>query len=123
MTLSKEELEFALGCAKSYYYESSESDYPNNNDKINEIRYRDLENALLVDNLEIEGYEKSEWIKFDPNNPKTFPPELTRVQVFDKESGDILTAKYDYDSNEWSLSWCMITHWRTLPKPPQEETK
>lgn len=29
--------------------------------------------ALETDTLEIEGYERAEWIKFDPHDESTFP--------------------------------------------------
>lgn len=125
MTLSKEELEFALGCAKSYYYESSESDYPNKNDKDNEIRYRDLENALCVNNLEIEGYEKSEWIKFDRGNPDTYPPPGKHYIAY-AHGGCHMAVMYRYLSetetdeqfaDRFSLRYG-FTHWRPEPKMP-----
>ena len=121
MILSKDDLSFAFNCARQYFYDSLNSDYPRKDDQKNWELSHLLEQEADNDALEIEGYERvPAWVRFDPNDPKTFPPESTRVQVFDKESEDILTAKYDYDSNEWSLSWCMITHWRPLPVPPVE---
>lgn len=119
MTLSKEELEFALVCAKSYYYESSESDYPNKSDKDNEIRFRDLENALYADNLEIEGYEKSEWIKFDSNDSKTFPPKGNDQFLTLSNDGEIRSMRFDFDA---ALVWKYhISHWRPLPNLPVEK--
>lgn len=109
MKLSKEDLSYIFDCA----------DDPDSCVR-GGLDMDDVKNAFIEGTLEIEGYERFKWTRFDPDDPKTFPPELTRVQVFDKESGEVLTAKYDYDSREWSLSWCMITHWRPLPKPPAE---
>ena len=128
MKLSKEELEFALVCAKSYYYESSESDYPNKSDKDNEARYRDLENAIYADKLEIEGYEQVKWIKFNRNDPSTYPPVGHHIIVYspghmsvlfryslatetDEQFADRFTQRYGF------------THWHKLPEPPQQETK
>ena len=33
----------------------------------------DARKALEAGTLEIEGYERSQWVKFDPQNPNTFP--------------------------------------------------
>lgn len=56
--------------------------------------------ALENGTLEIEGYVREdhlrdttkmvdEWTKFDPNDPKTFPPNNTRVVVYEKEHNTI----------------------------------
>ena len=42
MKLSKDDLSFALVCAKSYYYDSLNSDYPNKDDQKNAELFRDL---------------------------------------------------------------------------------
>lgn len=119
MKLSKEELEFALTCAKSYYYQSSESDYPNKSDKDNEARYRDLENALYADKLDIEGYERSEWTKFDPNDPKTFPPKGARYLIV-TGSGQFIVSLFIDDKVIKSFWEDCVTHWKALPPPPNE---
>lgn len=41
----------------------------------------DARKALEAGTLEIEGYERSGWTRFDPNDPKTFPPEGAFVLV------------------------------------------
>lgn len=118
MTLSNEELGFALECAKSYYYQSSESDYPNKSDKNNEIRFRDLENALYTDNLEIEGYEKVQWVKFDPNDESTFPPCEGMYLVCRGVEPYFREAKFYGDKLVFGDT-CVIL-WRPLPKLPLE---
>ena len=126
MKLSKDELEFALSCAKSYYYQSSESDYPNKTDKENEERYRDLENALDSDKLEIEGYERDLWIKLDPNNPDTFPP---RSHYFFAYSPGHMSLMFRYsDVGETNKEFARrftqrygFTHWRPVPPPVETE--
>lgn len=58
MKLSKDDLSFALNCAKQYYYDSLNSDYPRKDDQKNEELFRDLEQEADNDTLEIEGYER-----------------------------------------------------------------
>lgn len=91
----------------------------------------ELSRACDNGTLEIEGYVREdhlrdttkmvdEWTKFDPDDPKTFPPELTRVLAFDRNSGKVFIEKFDVDLRVWLLPWCVITHWRPLPKLPLE---
>lgn len=130
MILSNEELEFALGCAKSYYYESSESDYPNKSDKDNEIRFRDLENSLYADNLEIEGYERLRWTKFDKNDPSTYPPTGQHFIAYGHGHMNVMfrytsvTESNEEFANRYFERYG-FTHWRPAPKAPveTEETK
>ena len=128
MTLSKEELEFALVCAKSYYYESSKSDYPSKSDKDNEARYRDLENALYADKLEIEGYERLQWIKFNKNDPSTYPPVSHHFIACSPGHMSVLfryslASETDEQFADRFIQRYGFTHWLPLPKPIQEETK
>ena len=58
MKLSKDDLSFALTCAKGYFYDSLNSDYPNKDDQKNAELFRDLEQEADNDTLEIEGYER-----------------------------------------------------------------
>lgn len=69
--------------------------------------------------LEIEGYEKSEWIKFDPNDPKTFPPKGNDQFLTLSNDGEIRSMRFDFDT---ALVWKYhISHWRPLPNLPVEK--
>lgn len=84
--------------------------------------------------LEIEGYvradhfadaEKMLWTKFDPNDPKTFPKDDESVLVYyDGEivwlEAHVCDGYCTFFSPEWNPKMKHITHWRPLPKPPQE---
>ena len=92
-----------------------------------EIDFRDgtckqISPKLTADNVEIEGFERVEWVKFDPNDPKTFPPcgeflgyvAGTVVRAF-RHPGET----DEYFANKFSIK-NHLTHWRPLPKPPPE---
>lgn len=81
--------------------------------------------AIREDNIEIEGFERVVWTKFDPYNPSTFPPDGGRVLVYDADG-------YVYEVYAWILSngtkcefstgdRAQISHWRPLPKPPTKD--
>lgn len=80
--------------------------------------------SLKKDELEIEGYERVKWHKFDPNDESTFPPENGEYLVL--LYGKIVRAEW------WRALFMLndhknrlITHWRprpTLP-PPHVETE
>lgn len=90
--------------------------------------------ALKTNRLEIEGYERvPAWIKFDPNDPKTFPPIATPVlfceicfDARDRELRKIISAGWHNPQNH--LFWKGqipvkhedVTHWRPLPETPKE---
>ena len=88
----------------------------------------DARAALEAGTLEIEGYEKVEWIKLNPNNPDTFPP---RGQYFITYGPGHMNVMFRYseatETNEEFVNRFFgrygFTHWRTAPKPPQDETK
>lgn len=128
MKLSKDDLEFALGCAKSHFFDSANSDYPNKNDKDNEELFRNLECAAGNNTLEIEGYERVQWTKFDPNAPKTFPPKgafLLVKDVEDDETGGTMriTAhglRWESRNEDFATNNKDLKYWRPFPKPPVE---
>lgn len=71
--------------------------------------------------LEIEGYEKSGWIKYDPNNPDTFPPINEQIIVYyDK---DLIDEDYEIGfavfMTEVLPPW--VTYWKHGPKPPTKQ--
>lgn len=88
----------------------------------------DIKNALIEDDLEIEGYIRAdhfrdaakmvnEWTKFDTEDPKTLLEKFERV-LFSMDGvimcgtiQDILTAKWRGAEQ---------IYWRPLPKPPVE---
>ena len=43
--------------------------------KINGQKCVEIHDALLDNALEIDGYERVQWTRFDWDNPKTFPPD------------------------------------------------
>jgi hypothetical protein len=82
----------------------------------------EINEALSDDTLEIEGYEKSEWIKFDPDNPKTFPPQTEEGYIIAYENETVATGIW-WGAEKIFISVPRkkgITHWRPLPKPPTE---
>lgn len=83
--------------------------------------------ALKDNDLEIEGYERSEWIKFDPNDPKTIPPKntvvLLTIQGLPLED-NICTWRTNLQERHNACGLPGIfTHWRPLPNPPVETEK
>ena len=89
-------------------------------------RYADsARKALESGTLEIEGYERSQWIKFNKNDPSTYPPVGHHLIAYshghvsvlfryslatetDEQFADRFTQRYGF------------THWCPLPKPPIE---
>jgi hypothetical protein len=85
--------------------------------------------------LEIEGYERVQWTKFDPDDPKTFPPcnygwfliaaqksiEPPTFTMMTELATEGLLEEIRNDIVRFKLN----VYWRPLPKPPaeQEETK
>lgn len=75
--------------------------------------------ALQNEELEIEGYEQSKWVKFDPNDESTYPQRLTRVLVCDKNK-NVFESFVLINNGIREFVGNNVTHWRPLPKPPQE---
>jgi hypothetical protein len=94
-------------------------------DGSNELAF-DARKALEAGTLEIEGYERTEWTKFDPNDPKTFPPKnaVVLVMICKKLSDGALKKMAVEIFNEYHMpNWNggTFTHWRPLPPPPGKE--
>ena len=129
MKLNRDDLSFALVCAKSYYYDSLNSDYPNKDDLKNAELFRDLEQEADNDTLEIEGYERVQWTRFDPNDPKTFPPSGGFLGYFTGQCGDkyqdVHFRNNEYTDEEFAtrMVYHNLTHWRPLPSDPVETEK
>lgn len=82
--------------------------------------------SLQNDTLEIEGYEHSAWVKFNPDDPKTFPPDDGKnVLGYNPEFSDepfecFLGFDYNFYCPQDKIRFPLPTHWRPLPKPPTE---
>lgn len=89
----------------------------------------EIETALKAGTLEIEGYvradhfadaDKMVWTRFDPNDPKTFPPE-TGYYIVSIVEQDFTETFYFDGRDDTVRDWTgEVTHWRPLPKPPVE---
>ena len=79
----------------------------------------DARKALEAGTLEIEGYERTEWTKFDPNDTKTFPPCNGTYWVF--RSVEPRQMESNFYGEKAGFAVTCITHWRPLPKPPGKE--
>ena len=84
--------------------------------------------ALENNTLEIEGYTRDEWIKFDPNDQKTFPPmyESVLFLVYWKHFDPSMRIGF-YDNDEFQddrghyiRAFSKIL-WRPLPNHPRKE--
>ena len=81
MKITKEELLIRL--AKLMFYVDPRNSVAGDFDFLHKLKveFEEVEaiyNSLWKDELEIEGYERSEWTKFDPNDTATFPPKMER---------------------------------------------
>ena len=86
----------------------------------NANRYADsARKALEAGTLEVEGYERVQWTKFDPSDPKTFPPKTDEYIVAIEGRSTSTTRKYSAQYFEFFAPE-KITHWRPCPKPPTE---
>ena len=89
----------------------------------------EIHDAFINKTLEIEGYERSDWTRFDPKDPKTFPPDDKIVLAYGLPDPlkNRSCAVYFF---AWADSAGMflgqesadpeVHFWRPLPKPPQE---
>lgn len=102
-------------------------------EKTASLMFAGAQNALQDGTLEIEGYVRKdhfrdaakmvdEWVKFDPNDPKTFPPK-GKFLYFDGFGIAIGVYLQCDTENGFAHVYREITHWRPLPKPPQTEEK
>lgn len=81
-----------------------------------------------IDNgkLAIEGYERSEWTKFDSSKGNTYPPKEMFLAwgLPDPDCSDTPTVfvcwrnNYGFSCDE--SAYPEVHFWRPLPKPPQE---
>lgn len=99
---------------------------PSSDSKESKKRLAEISRDLSENGLEIEDYEQVRWIKFDPNDPKTFPPKNTVVLVMIcKALSDGASKKMSVEVfNEYHMpNWLggTFTHWRPLPPSPGKE--
>jgi hypothetical protein len=112
------------------------------NDGLFPNRFGNSVQALNEGDLEIEGYVRKdhlrdttkmvdEWTKFDPDDPKTFPPcnyewfliaaqkslEPPTFTVMPECATEALLAEIRNDIIKFKLN----VYWRPLPKPPTEQ--
>lgn len=91
--------------------------------------------AIYNNRLNIEGYERVEWIKLDKNDLKTFPQrnkEDVLLYVTCNNGEKIIiqaTVNWisnsecyfsDFNGDEVHDNVADITHWKPFPKPPVE---
>ncbi|MBP3301548.1 MAG: hypothetical protein J6L64_00205 [Opitutales bacterium] len=86
-------------------------------------RYVEIHDAFVDDSLEIEGYERVQWMKFDPSDPKTFPPCNTKILLTvagaDEDVLCVCQTHRQERQNARGLP-APFTHWRRSPTPPVE---
>lgn len=107
-------------------------------EKTSSLVFAGAQNALQEGTLEIEGYERADhfaddskmgWTKFDPNDPKTFPPEQSVFLAFgNPDIGEELADQificwrlFEWDFSSVDGGDPEVKYWRPLPKPPQTE--
>lgn len=79
----------------------------------------DLAKACEDDTLEIEGYERANWVKFNPNDEATHPLKTDEYLVV-LDGWAFAQAVIFYKSKSAFDTQENVTHWRPLPKPPVE---
>ena len=110
------------------------SEYLCERTECNRKRLEELSDAVdEIDNLkfEVEGFERVQWVKFDPDDPKTFPPKNECLDVFEQHTKhkwravNMFTELYwQRVVEEWSInvnSRGYTIYWRPLPPPPGKE--
>ncbi|MBR5621866.1 MAG: hypothetical protein IKW49_01625 [Opitutales bacterium] len=115
MKLSKEEFLDMIECSRIFCIDNG----------YGSEREENISSALEKGTLEIEGYERATWTKFDKNDPSTYPPVGHHIIAYspghmsvlfryslatetDEQFADRFTQRYGF------------THWRPLPNPPVE---
>ena len=118
-------------------YDFLRSEYLCEKTECNRKRLEEFSDAVEeIDSLkfEIEGYERVQWTKFDPKDPKTFPMrnenvllyvelddggrQMMNARTFIMNKCHFLDLKGKLISEE---KMDAITHWRPLPPPPGKE--
>lgn len=128
MKLSKKDLRRALQSEEEAL--ANDGLFPN--------RFGNAVQALKDGKLEIEGYvredhiaddSKKVWTRFDPDDPKTFPPKDEYFDVFEKCKYEMRSVNklnefwWERFVERWGIqvkSRGYVIYWRPLPPPPQE---
>lgn len=80
--------------------------------------------SLRNGTLEIEGYERSQWRRLDPKNPKTFP-EIEKHFLAYVFGTMTVMFRHSIETDEKFINRFSIryglTHWRPLPPAPGKE--
>ena len=80
--------------------------------------------ALYHDELEIEGYHRTEWIEFNPNDPRTFPPvgDFIFFQGCEEGHDYIGTGHRNEEDTDDAFAsraiYPYMTHWLPCPQRP-----
>ena len=125
MKLSKNELNVLLNARMTWHLDSAEflrsHGVSGKRDYEFYERYGALLNELEDGTLEIEGYERVGWIKFDPNDPKTHPPKntvvLLAIQGLPLEDNIHTWRSHLQERHNAQGLPGTFTHWRPLPPP------
>lgn len=91
---------------KNYLYDLL--DYATTDPELSSKAYELME-ALDKDNLEIEGYDKTEWVVFDSDNPSTYPPD--GGFYFVKCHNGIIRKAHYHDGDENLEFWKKVSSW------------
>lgn len=75
--------------------------------------------------IEIDGYERDDWIKLIPNDPKTFPPRGQHFITYGAGHMNMMfrytsVAETDEEFVNRFFGRYGFTHWCPAPKPPTE---
>lgn len=106
MKLRDKDLHYALWCAERH---TGNSMY--------EEAMADLDDGIL----DIEGYERVEWVKFDWNDKSTLPEDFPCLVAFDGGIEICIGFRGDFIDIFGEAFDKRITHWRALPKHPQKQ--
>ena len=86
-----------------------------------------LEEELNSTELEIEGYERAGWTKFDSGNAKTYPPEGEEFLAWglpDPDCSETMTIftcwRSSFGFSCDASGYPEVHHWRPLPNPPEK---
>lgn len=97
----------------------------------NRNQIAEINRDLTENGLEIEGYERAQWTKFDPNDPKTLPAcnsewfliaaqktlEPPTFTMMAERATQTLLEEIRRDTIKFRLN----VYWRPLSKPPVEQ--
>jgi hypothetical protein len=79
--------------------------------------------ALEDGRLDIEGYDHTNWVKFDKDNPDTYPPANDCLLFFNTDNDyEYGTRGKDEDNETFANKHQNLTHWHPwglYPEPPR----